>query len=274
MPWFPDFVGAVELARRQTRAEGEADPVGVYLDALNSGDLHALRNSWPGEVVVYDPHAGEVRGHRQLRQFVHRNQVWLAERHARIETVAATCVDGRAVVELLAHLTDGGRETAWPVAVVAESPDDRSVVFRTYCSQLAGRPPPPHPAADPPARGTRSRATSSAATSPRCTPVTPTRSWAPSRRTGTSASPSERTLHRGAPELRAYFDRCFSAAAASACEHCAITDDGARCVLEYNCVSWGRHTIAPQAGLAVYERGADGLLAAARLYDDLEAPAR
>jgi len=23
-----------------------------------------------GEVVVYDPHAGEIRGHRQLRRFV------------------------------------------------------------------------------------------------------------------------------------------------------------------------------------------------------------
>jgi len=50
--------------RRQTRAEWAADPVGVYLDALMNGDVHALQNTWPGEVVVYDPHAGEVRGHR------------------------------------------------------------------------------------------------------------------------------------------------------------------------------------------------------------------
>ena len=160
MPWFPDFVGAVELARRQTRAEGEADPVGVYLDALSSGDVRALQNSWPGDIVVYDPHAGEVRGHHRLRQFVHRNQVWLAERHARTEQVAATSVNGRAVVELLAHLSDGGRETAWPVAVVAESPDDRSVVFRTYCSQRPvdhGRHvrPPILPPADVPAGGRR-----------------------------------------------------------------------------------------------------------------------
>ena len=30
----------------------------------------------------------------------------------------------------------------------------------------------------------------------------------------------------------------------------------------------------PQAGMGVYERGPDGLLAAARLYDDIEAPVR
>ena len=135
MPWFPDFVGAVELARRQTRAEGRADPVGQYLTALTRGDTEAVDAVWPGEVVVHDPRAGEVRGHRQLRRFIRANQAWLAERGARIETVAATSVGRRAVVELRAHLADGHGGLAWPVAVVAESPDDRSVVFRTYCSQ-------------------------------------------------------------------------------------------------------------------------------------------
>ena len=105
--------------------------MGQYFAALDQGDTHALETVWPGEVVVYDPRAGEIRGHKQLRRFVLQNQAWLAERHARIETVAATCVGGRAVVELLAHLADDGRELAWPVAVVAESSDDRSVVFRT-----------------------------------------------------------------------------------------------------------------------------------------------
>ncbi len=268
MPWFPDFVGAVELARRQTRAEGEPDPVGVYLDALNHGDPHALRNSWPGEVVVHDPHAGEVRGHRQLRQFVHRNQVWLAERHARIERVAATCDDGRAVVELLAHLTDGGRETAWPVAVVAESPDDRSVVFRTYCSQLPVdrrrhvRPPilsavdfQPGDVVGRHLAALRAGDTAAAV--------------ATFTEEGYVREPVEALLHRGPDELRGYFDRCFSVGGVGV-QSCAVTDDGARCALEYNCVSWGRRTVAPQAGLGVYERGPDGLLAAARLYDDIE----
>ena len=132
MPWFPDFASAVELARRQTRAAGLTDPVGQYFTALNQGDIHFLETVWPGEVVVHDPRAGEIRGHRQLRHYVGHNQIWLAERQARIETVASTCSGRRAVVELLAHLDGGGRELAWPVAVVAESPDDLSVVFRIY----------------------------------------------------------------------------------------------------------------------------------------------
>lgn len=51
-----------------------------------------------------------------------------------------------------------------------------------------------------------------------------------------------------------------------------MTDDGARRGLEYYCVRWGRGNLAPQAGLAVCERGPDGLLAAVRVYDDVARP--
>ena len=135
MPWFPDFISAVEQARMETRAAARADPVAQYITALNEGTTHDLETAWPGEVIVHDPRAGTIRGHRRLRTFVEDNKSWLAGHHARIETVASTRVNGRAVVELLAHLTGDGPDVAWPVAVVAESTDALSVVFRTYCSQ-------------------------------------------------------------------------------------------------------------------------------------------
>src|SRR5262249_32017185 len=135
MPWFPDFVSAGELARRQTRAAGQADPVGQYFTALNDADTHALETVWPGAAVVHDPYSGEVRGHRHLGQFVKRSQAVLADHRARTETVASTVSGNRAVVELLAHVTVDGREEDWPVTVVAESPNDRSVVFREYFSR-------------------------------------------------------------------------------------------------------------------------------------------
>ncbi len=161
MPWFPEFASAAQLAREQTREDGLADPVGEFLAALRAADPRILEAVWPGEIVIYDPRAGQIRGHKQVREFISRNLSWLAGLHARAETVAATRSPGRAVVELLTRLDHEGRELAWPLAVVAESPDDRSVVFRTYCSQWPVderrhlRPPvlgPPRDRADPAGR--------------------------------------------------------------------------------------------------------------------------
>jgi hypothetical protein len=272
MPWFPDFSNAVALARKQTRADGLADPVAMYFAALNEGDPRPLETVWPGEVVIYDPRAGEVRGHRQVRRFVSQNQSWMAELGIRAEIVASTSAGGRAVVELLAHLSRGGQEVAWPVAVVAESPDDWSVVFRTYCSQwpVDGRrhirPPVLGPGAAQPgdvvgryqaalgAGDTEAIVGTFAADGYFHEPIGP------------------HYAHRGPGELRSFFTRCFSAGGGISLENCVVTDDGVRCALEYNCSRWGSHELPPQAGIGVWERGRDGLLAAVRVYDDIEAP--
>src|ERR1700750_32762 len=223
MPWFPDFASAVELARKQTRAAGQADPVGQFFAALNSGDSHVLETAWPGEVVVYDPRAGEVRGHRQLRHFVSQNQAWMADHHARVETVASTSADGRAVVELLAHLDGDGQHLAWPVAVVAESPDELSVVFRTYCSQwpVDGRrhlrPPILKPGAAHPGDvvGRSQAALQAGAADAVVSTFEPDGYY----REPIGAHHS----HSGTAELRTFFAGRFSAGGGIALEHCMVT---------------------------------------------------
>ncbi|MDX6229977.1 MAG: hypothetical protein QOI76_3367, partial [Frankiales bacterium] len=211
MPWFPDFISAVELARVQTRAAGQADPVGQYLRALSTGDARDLEDVWPGDVVIYDPRAGEIRGHKQLRQFVSRNLSWMAERGVRTDVVAATRADGRAVLELLAHLDVDGEDLAWPVAVVAECPDDRSVVFRTYCSQwpVDGRRHVRPPILEPGSAGPgdvvgRYHAALAAGDADAIVAT-----FAPDGYLREFVG--SHSAHRGTAELRSYFTQCFSA---------------------------------------------------------------
>lgn len=273
MPWLPDFFNAVELVRSQTRSAGRADPVTQYFSALRNGDTHALETVWPGRVVVYDPHAGEVRGHKELQRFAAESHSWLAERQARIETVAATYASGRAVVESLVNLAGDGRELAWPVAVVAESPNDLSVEFRTYCSRRPRdgrsyvRPPILKPGSVLPGDVVGRYQAALAAGDTEAVVGT----FAPDGYYRESIGP--KATHRGPADLRSFFTSVFSAGGGIDLHDCAVTDDGVRCAVEYICFRWGSHDLPPQAGLAVYERGPDGLLAAARVYDDVEAPA-
>src|SRR4051794_39032223 len=264
MPWFPDFVAAAELARRELRAADQADPVARYLEALSERDARSLEASWPGEVVVFDPRAGEVRGHRPLRRFIRDNHALWADRNVTTETVASTRAGRRAVVELLVHLVRDEAKVEWPVAVVAESPDEAAVAFRTYCSQL---PVDGHRHLKPPILGPG-----------QTRPGEVVGRWLAALGAGdtdavvdTFASDGyfreaigPHRVHRGTAELHTFFAECFSAGGGIGLEACAVTDDGVRCAMEYNLLRWGSHELPPQAGILVFERGADGRLAAAR----------
>jgi hypothetical protein len=274
MPWFPDFAAAVELARRQTRADDRADPTAAYLTALQRRNARDLETAWPGEVVIQDPKAGTVRGHRNVERFVRRNGAWLDGLHARTETVASTASHGRAVLELLAYLTPDDREVAWPVAVVAEAGEDDSVEFRTYCSQhpVTGshhlRPPVLAPGDGGPG-GVVGRHLAALAAGDVDGAV---QAFAPDGYLREPDAPEY--THRGAAELRPYFARCFRNGGNVLLEHCATTDDGDRCAVEYNCVRWGDRALPPEAGLMVCERDGEDRLAAVRVYDDIETPVR
>jgi hypothetical protein len=272
MPWLPEFTSAAELARKELRAAGQADPVAQYLGALSDGTSRTLETAWPGQIVIDDPRAGRVHGHRGLRKFIRQNKAWFSDHDARVEIVASTRVRGRAAVEVIAHLRTEGQEVAWPVAIVAESDDNLSVVFRTYCSQqpVDGRRHVRDPilaaGADLPGDAVGryfaaleagdADAVAGAFTADGCY---------------REAIGTHRT-HCGAAQLRSFFNDCFSAGGGISLTPCVVTDDGVRCAVEYNCVRWGSDGLPPQAGLAVHDRSGDGLLAAVRTYDDIEAP--
>ena len=56
-----------------------------------------------------------------------------------------------------------------------------------------------------------------------------------------------------------------------ALKHCSATDDGVCGAVEFiTPTTCGDLKVAAQAGVAAYERGGSGLLAAARIYDDVD----
>ena len=112
MPWFPDFVSAVELARSEQRAAGRSDPVAQYVHALNDGAAGVLEGAWPGRIEVLRPARRRHPGSPEAAQVHRTSAAWLAERQARIETIASTRVPRPGRGRTLAYLSGAEQSLA------------------------------------------------------------------------------------------------------------------------------------------------------------------
>src|SRR5215203_2860174 len=278
MPWMPEvFTAPLAAARRAQEEEVTSTNDAVpYYEGILADEPNALVCSFAAcQPVLDDPRVGHVEGTRELRAFASGTADWLRERDAVVENVALTPTSTRTVEEVVLNLLadDGGR-VELPVAVVSDRNPDRTVkVIRVYHSTwpLTGehRKRPPLLPADPNlhAEGTLGVYQRALAEGDLASIVV---TFEPE---GYAREPSGAAfLHRGTEALYELYGHMFANAGGIELQHCTLINDGVRCAIEYNCVRWGDTEILPQAGVAVYERGAGGLLAAARIYDDVEPP--
>lgn len=252
-----------------------ADP-SELLAQLIAGPVTASSLPFAGAPSIADPLEPPVASAGGWARYATAKHRWLAEGRARIESVAVTRTSQRAVSEIVLHLNQAGRAIPLPVAVVADLSRTRPHVgawtaVRLYHSlwPLLGR----HAVRAPllPA-------------DPGLKMGNPIGQYHAALRAGDLAamlavfdvdgyarepSGGPDGFFRGEERLRAFYGDLFSSGAGIALETCTFTDDGVRGALEYNAVQWGRTPILPQAGVAVYERGKQGKLGVARIYDDV-----
>ena len=265
MPWNPELFSAAP----------ERHAAGVpYFAGLMSGDTEALVRSFAGEPELHHPQRGRVKGAAAFERFATDQRHWLERRSARVEAVDVIATPERAVEEVVLHVDSRGGRVELPVAVAAErAADGRIDELRLYFSNwpLTGRHAvrPPLLQADPDVReddvvGDYQRALADG-DAEACVAA-----FEPDAYVREPAGGAH--VHRGPDELRRLYRAFFSNGGGIPLEHCAVTDDGRACALEYNVVRWGRTRVLPEAGIAVYVRGASGKLAVARIYDDSDPP--
>ena len=277
MPWMPENFTAPIAEARRAQDIGTANDALPYYEGIMAGEPDALVRSFAAQQpVLDDPRVGYVEGARGLRAFVNGTAEWLREHDAVVENVALTLTPTRTVEEVVLHLQeDDSERVQLPVAVVSDRNPDRTLkVIRVYHSMwpltgehrvrspLLPKDPNLHAEGTP---GDYQRALAEGDLGSIVGTFEPD---------GYAREPSGGAyLHLGAEALRELYAHLFANGGGITLEHCTLTDDSVRCVIEYNCVRWGLTDIPPQAGVAVYERGSSGLLAAARIYDDVEPPA-
>ena len=274
MPWAPELFSAPALEsvlEKYRRGRLRSVP---FFDGLVTGEIDALVESFSGVPEVHHPVRGRIKGESAFRRFVADMTSWLAVRNVDVEHVNFCITDPRGVEEVVLHLDGDGGRIALPLALTADHDErERIVEMRMYFSSrpLTGRHAnrPPLLQADPDLQapdvvGEYQRALASGDVDAILAAFEPD---------GSMREPAgDAYVHRGTDELRALYEWFFSNGGGIPLEHCAVTDDGRACALEYNVVAWGATAMPPEAGIAVYVRGDSGKLAAARVYDDSEPP--
>jgi hypothetical protein len=270
-------VGAAACAGCGHTAVPAAQPSGAttdaaaegYLGSLVAGDHTAIAAAFAESPTIDDPFAGAVRGGQALDAFVSARHGWLTARAARVVPGPITRAAGRTVVEATLRLHHEGRDIELPIAVVADDATGGRVrALRVYHSfwPLEGkhRVRPPLLPRDPDAHAAGAVADYQRALAAGDVDAI----VATFEKDGYFREPSGAPyVHRG-QELRTFMTQIL-AAGGIGIDHATVTDDGKTCAIEFNAVRFGKRALAPQAGLAVYERGPSGRLHAARIYDDV-----
>lgn len=266
-----------------------------YVSLLAAGDVAGVVDCFETTPHLDVPRAGHLYGEDQVAGYVAQQGEWLAERKARVEVVAETINDNRTVSEFLLHLEIDGVTTALPVAVVGER-----VGGRPRCLVNTGLVPPVLEREEASTSVMHLRVYFST------WPLTGSHEQraallyeheglvipdvvgeyqaalaagdvdavvASFEEDGYAREPSGAGFaHHGHEALRELYGHFFSHGGGIPLEHCTLTDDGTRSAIEYNVVRWGKTELPREPGVAVYERGRTGRLAAARIYDDTDPP--
>ena len=274
MSWAPEVFSAHFLSEfgadeRQQRVDSVP-----YFSGIMAGEVDALIESFAGEPEIHHPVRGRIKGAGAFTRFVEDTSGWMKAMNYSIERIGLITTETRTVEEVVLGLDGAAGRVEVPIAIVADrAPDGQILELRMYSSTWpqthghAVRPPLLQP--DPDLRLTDviaeyQRALAAGDVDAAVAAFEPD---------GYFREPSGREyLHQGADQLASLYRHFFSNGGGVPLEHCAAADDGRSCALEYNVVRWGRTTLPPVAGIAVYARGASGRIAAARSYDDSSPP--
>lgn len=251
------------------------DSTELYLPLLLDGATDEFVALFDRRAIIGDPLLGRVAGEEDIARFADETHRFLDEHEAQLLYRHTTRTPSRAVVEWILYFRVGDTEERMelPVAVVGAHHDgDGLARVRVYHSTY-------------PLTAMRVERTPMLPEDPRLALFDVVRRYQYALAAGdvkevmACFSPEAYVRepegsayeHRGSEAVRAFYGRVL-AEGGLGLAHCAVTDDGVSCALEYLSARRGRSEVDPEAGLSVYERDEGGLLAAARFYHDIEPP--
>jgi hypothetical protein len=243
----------------------------VYMPCLLDADeqsLDALVRRLGGRATIDDPIFGRASGLPTLERYIAEMSKWLKGHGASYERVHFTTGTDRDVTEGMLTLRLDSKTVELPIAVVAERRRSREIELRLYYSTQ-------------PIKGTSASRSPMIAEAPDLTLPDAVEAHVAGLGRGDlnavlasfeadgAMQEARGVTHAKSGDLKEFYGKLFEGSGVELVKG-AAADDGRTLALEYTLVRIHGKPVPPQAGLAIYVRGDNGLIRTLRVYDDLE----
>jgi hypothetical protein len=244
-----------------------------FYQDLEKGDAGRLLSIFEGEPSIDTPLDGEVRGAEAFSAFVKRQGDWLTERKARIRVINSIHAPERVVIEFVTDLVDGTRAISLPIALVADTGEEKVTGIRIchstyplYGEHMTRKPmlEPRRDLREPEVIREYMRGLAGRDSGPVLSLFAPG---------AYVREPSgDEYKHQGEEALKAFYDSALRSGGIPL-KHCTATFDGKTFAVEFTVDRWGETRLENQAGMAVYQLTDDARkIEAVRIYDDVTPP--
>ena len=247
-----------------------------YLSTLVQADAETMIRLIGANSIIEDPRFPGNKGESQIREFVTNFQGWIANMSPKTEHLRTTATEHRVMSEDILHVKFSGETWELPVATIVSKDLDRGAnrvnIYYTNWpfnkKHSARKNLYNAPLAD---QAEFEGAILNYVQSLLSGDLEKIRkSFEPDIYFREASGPPY--VHWGRNAVVDYFQGLFANGAPMLRDD-TVTDDGRTIFMEFSVVGWNGQTRPEErweAGLAVYERSRDGLMAGIRIYDDVE----
>ena len=243
-----------------------------YFTVLKKEDIDNLSSILNNESIMYTPFEGKIIGRNDIKNYFIIQKEWLNSKKAKIDVINTIDNNNRIVIEFVIFFNKQGKLIELPVVAVLDIDNSSINSIRIYHSTwpLTGKHTVIKPILEPEEILDEPDIISMYMQGIKNADKEFVLSLFEEKAYVQEPSGSK-FRHQGKAEREKFYSFTLDKGGVHL-KYCASTFDGKHFAVEYVFDEWGDKKFEPQAGIAIYEIGESGKIAAVRIYDDASPP--
>ena len=243
-----------------------------YFTILKKEDIESLSSILDDNSIMYTPLDGKIIGRDNIKKYILRQKEWLNTKKAKVEVINSIDITNRIIIEFIIYLNKDDKEIELPIVAVLDIENYFISSIRIYHSTwpLTGKHIVIKPILEPEDHLDEPDIISLYMEGIKNADKEFVLSLFEDKAYIQEPSGSK-FRHYGKAGREKFYSYALDKGGVPL-KHCTATFDGKHFAVEYVFDEWGDNKFEPQAGIAIYEIGESGKIAAVRIYDDASPP--